>query len=303
MTISEKAWREYIEKLSQINEKASELMRDYIIKHGLEDRDALIRYANSLTSYYGSGAGSLACLMYDKIAFESGVNVSSAEIAELPSYKEVAIAVNGTLKQSPTGNLTPDAIGRLVKRTGADTILKNAKRDRAQFAWIPSGDTCAFCLALASRGWQYVSRNTLKNGHAEHIHAHCDCTYAIRFNSYDNVQGYDPDAYLKMYENVKGDTPEEKIKNLRNTISVSPKNPNNTEHIEKRKKERGATDKEIESIIKNPLHKSGVYIDEYGRPFVEYIGNKHTVIINPATNSRITVKRTPKKERDKWKKK
>ena len=45
-------------------------------------------------------------------------------------------------------------VSRLVKRAGADTTLKNAQRDGAEFAWVPHGDSCAFCLTLASRGWQ-----------------------------------------------------------------------------------------------------------------------------------------------------
>ena len=48
-----------------------------------------------------------------------------------------------------------------VKKAGIDTTLQNAYRDRpkkygkkrntgAQVAWVPSGDTCPFCLMLAS---------------------------------------------------------------------------------------------------------------------------------------------------------
>lgn len=49
-------------------------------------------------------------------------------------------------------------VSRLVKRAGADTTLKNAQRDGAEFAWVPHGDSCAFCLTLASRGWQRASQ-------------------------------------------------------------------------------------------------------------------------------------------------
>ena len=46
-------------------------------------------------------------------------------------------------------------------------MLKNALRDGAEFAWVPNGDTCAFCMTLASRGWQRASKRAIKNGHAE----------------------------------------------------------------------------------------------------------------------------------------
>ena len=48
-------------------------------------------------------------------------------------------------------------------------------------------------------------KKALKNGHAEHIHANCDCTYAVRFDSRTEVEGYDPDKYLDMYYDSGGD--------------------------------------------------------------------------------------------------
>ena len=76
----------------------------------------------------------------------------------------------------------------------------------------------------------------------------------------------------------------------------------NTDHIKQRQRERNISEKAIESVIKNPLHRTGVMIDDLGRPFVEYIGNKITVIINPDTGARVTVRRTTKRERERWKK-
>lgn len=60
-------------------------------------------------------------------------------------------------------------------------------------------DTCAFCITLASRGWQHASEAALKGGHAEHIHVNCDCEYVIRFDGYSTVAGYDPEKYLHQY--------------------------------------------------------------------------------------------------------
>lgn len=178
-------------------------MQKYIDKHGFRDKKALVDYAVALVDRYGQASGSLACDMYEATARAQEVTIPVAEMAELPKYGEIAKALYGTMKQSE--KQVPDTVGRLAKQMGADTTLKNAKRDGAQFAWIPSGDTCAFCIALASRGWQYTSKKTLRNGHAEHIHAHCDCQYAVRFDGKSTVAGYDPDKYLAMYENAGGD--------------------------------------------------------------------------------------------------
>lgn len=68
------------------------------------------------------------------------------------------------------------------------------------------------------------------------------------------------------------------------------------------KTERNISNKAIESIIKNPLHKTDVMYDDYEKPFVIYIGKKILVIVNPETDLRVTVRRTTKRERSKWKK-
>lgn len=206
MQITAEAWKNYISQMSQINQKAASRMQEWINKNGLSDSKAFLDYANSLVEYYGQAVGSLACQMYEEIAAAQGVAVRTAEMADLPKYGEVAKAVNGAKKQSE--KLIPSTVGRMVKQVGADTTLKNAMRDGAQFAWIPSGDTCAFCLMLASRGWQYMSKKALKNGHAEHIHANCDCQYAVRFDGKSTVQGYDPDKYLDMYYDAGGNIDE-----------------------------------------------------------------------------------------------
>lgn len=60
-----------------------------------------------------------------------------------------------------------------------------------------------------------MSKNALKNGHAEHIHANCDCTYSVRFDGKSGVKGYDPQKYRDMYYGAEGDTPKERINSLR----------------------------------------------------------------------------------------
>lgn len=203
MRITEQSWTDYIDRLARLNAKAGELMGRYIEQHGLGDHDALIRYAYALVQKYGEGSAALACLMYDSIAQLENASVLPAEPAAPASYGEVAKMVNATKNQNPA-NL-PNGVSRLVKRAGADTTLKNAVRDGAEWAWVPHGDTCPFCIMLASNGWQKASKKAIKGGHAEHIHANCDCEYAIRFDSRTTVAGYDPDKYLQQYRNAGGD--------------------------------------------------------------------------------------------------
>ena len=203
MQITANAWNEYITRLSRLNQKAGQLMREYIGSHGTENTADLIAYAYGLVTKYGEGSAELACQMYDALAEAANAGVPAAEPAIPADYGEVARMVNATKDQNPA-NL-PNGVSRLVKRAGADTTLKNAVRDGAEWAWVPHGDTCPFCITLASNGWQKASSKVLKGGHADHIHANCDCEFAIRFDHNTTVAGYDPEKYLKQYRDAGGD--------------------------------------------------------------------------------------------------
>ena len=193
----------YHARLSKLNEKAGQLMQEYVAAHGIEDGPALIAYAHALVTKYGEGSAELACQMYDALAEAQGVTLPAAEPAATAEYGEVARMVNATKRQNPA-NL-PNGVRRLVKRAGADTTLHNAIRDGAEWAWVPHGDTCPFCIMLASNGWQKASAKLLKGGHAEHIHANCDCEFAVRFDGSTSVAGYDPEKYLRQYRAAGSD--------------------------------------------------------------------------------------------------
>lgn len=143
-------------------------MQAYVDQYGISDSQKLIDVAYGLVTKYGEGSAALASEMYDALAELQGAHVPAAEPAETAEYGEVARMVNATKNSTPQ---LKSGVSRLVKRAGADTMLKNALRDGAEFAWVPNGDTCAFCMTLASRGWQKASKKAIKNGHAEHIHA------------------------------------------------------------------------------------------------------------------------------------
>lgn len=202
MKLTAQTWSEYVARLARLNQSAGQLMADYIAAHGTGDTDTLIAYAHALVTKYGEGSAELACQMYDALAAAAKAGVPAAEPAQPASYGEVARMVQATKASQPQ---MQQGVSRLVKRAGADTTLKNALRDGAEWAWVPQGDTCAFCLTLASRGWQKASQAAIKGGHAEHIHANCDCEYAIRFDGRSTVAGYDPDKYLRQYRAADGD--------------------------------------------------------------------------------------------------
>ena len=237
MHISTEKWRKFTDKLSKLNKTAGEKMIEYVQKNGFSDTEAIIDYAYALATKYGEASATLNAQMYDEIAEMSGFITDPAELAPTATYKETAKAVARTLEKSVNPNSIAGTVGRLVKRAGADTMLLNAYRDNsgkrkkyvsqkrkhsgAQFAWVPSGDTCAFCLMLASRGWQNQT-NWAKDNHASHIHANCDCSYAVRFDDHTTVGSYDPAEYRKIWDEAEGETQNEKINYLRRKQHEDP---------------------------------------------------------------------------------
>lgn len=252
MRIKRKTWQKYIGVLRKLNNKAAEDMIRYqreLMKQGVtseEEAKLIVDHAYQVATKYGEGAAAAACEMYDAIAILSKASVPAAVPAATATYGETAKTVYGTLKVNP--EITPAAVGRLVKMAGADTALKNAIRDGAYWAWIPSGDTCAFCLMLAGNGWQRASWSQLEGNHAEHIHANCDCTFAISFGDVD-VEGYDPEEYQRMYDSAEGTGWRQKVNSMRREIyakNADEINAQKRDAYEKRKERESSASEELD---------------------------------------------------------
>ena len=71
------------------------------------------------------------------------------------------------------------------------------------------------CVMIASNGWQRATRKTVSGDHAEHIHANCQCEFAIRFTSELDVAGYEPEKLREEWDNAEGTTQQEKLNSMR----------------------------------------------------------------------------------------
>lgn len=195
-----KDWLRYISRLAAVNQAAADQMQKFIDANGIDDVAALIQYANALTTKYGEAAAAASCDMYDAIAEAQGASVPPAVPARTPSMKETANVIQSALDRAPT--TIPDETGKLVKKTATRTMRKNAVRDNAQMALVPSGDGCSFCKMLGSRGWE--DARAAKSFEA-HLHKNCRCEYVVRFGNDLNVEGYDPDALYDEFMQYDGD--------------------------------------------------------------------------------------------------
>lgn len=260
MKISNKAWQNYIKRLAKIDVRAAGDIVSYMVNHDVstyEGTKALIDYAYAVSTKYGEAAAELSCQMYDAIAVASKAKVPAAEPASTATYGEIAKTIYGTMAATKNTDAIGAAVARSVKLASVDTLQKNALRDGAEWAWIPSGDSCPFCLMLASRGWVKASEKAIKNGHAEHVHSNCDCTYAVRHDSETTVEGYDPEALYKKYISA-GETPRERLNALSREHYAA-----NREYI--RAQKRAAYAKRVEAARATQIR------DNYSEEFDTYL--------------------------------
>ena len=119
-----------------------------------------------------------------------------------------AAAVKGMIETvSKTGQVEPFAaacsvrVDYIARKSCGGAVVACAARDplKPRFARVPQGgETCRFCLMLASRGAVYHSKYTA--GAVDHYHANCDCKVVPDFG--DGIEGYDPSVYYDQYRSM-----------------------------------------------------------------------------------------------------
>lgn len=214
--ITKAQWDEYAKTLAKTHERAVRMMDSWFKIHADEPFEEGIKYACKVASKYSKASGTLAAELYDAIAVMQGRAVPPAEIFGQPTYGQLAKACKkaaSNAKFYKRAEAVSETAGGFIKRTGMETILGNVKRDGiAEFAWVPSGDSCAFCQMLASNGWRKASD---LGDHELHVHTNCNCTYAVRFSDSLTLGGYEPEKYRRRYNAAEGDTWQEKINSMR----------------------------------------------------------------------------------------
>ena len=239
-TLKRKSWDRYAKRQAAQREAAADDMFEYVMdEDGELPRRAVVAYGSKLAVKHGRAAAALACVWYEQVARLSGAEVDKAVpvVVSNPGRIDALVAkaqpmlaagdVEGFAKACGT------AVANEVKRSASRTMVSNAKRDGAQFAWVPQGsETCAFCIAVASNGWTYARKGTVES-HADHIHPNCECEFAIRFDDSTDVAGYDPKQYEDAYDNAEGRTSQDKINSMRRELYEQNKETINAQHRER----------------------------------------------------------------------
>lgn len=166
-------------------------------------RDAIIDVMEAFCGTYTDMAAVLGAEFYDGLReMQVGERIGAlAESGRKPEATSGAvralmqIVVDGKPREMLERQLLDRADGE-VRRAANTCVARNVKRDRlkVKYARVPSGgETCDFCIMLASRGAVYRDEDA-----AGHAHAGCDCRVVPDFGG--GIEGYDPDAYYDMYQ-------------------------------------------------------------------------------------------------------
>lgn len=174
---------DYEVKLSAVRSEAGnyfkKLVREQdLFKHGEEaQKSAIYHAAVKAVNSFSDAAGSAACDFFD--AHVTGAQPSS--IAPQPWFIKRRLYEN-IEKYAKTHKLGDDEFMRLLaEEVGGEvvqhanrTTIHNAVKNNLRYARVPFGNSCAFCLMLASRGFVYKTETTAGEDKG-HYHARCRC--------------------------------------------------------------------------------------------------------------------------------
>lgn len=182
MVIPQKYIDNFTRLLNGISEDAKKRMAQALQRITLDDiavtREEIIAAMNAILGPYSMNAAALSATFYDGLRELFGISDGfTAEAVSSHDPKATEGAVRSFMRFAVDDNaqaLSNALLGRIdyeIKKTANECVEQNAIRDPKKPKWarIPTGaETCAFCIMLASRGFDYNSKET-----ASHAHANC----------------------------------------------------------------------------------------------------------------------------------
>ncbi|WP_333789799.1 hypothetical protein [Parolsenella catena] len=177
-------------------------------KHGGGDvaalRNAAYETIEAVLLYYADTcAAARAAEYYDAVRQAQGFSGGYSAVAESMRDPDATLgAVKYFVGKVAEGapevfvSLCVTRIDEEVRRAANRCVAHNARKDPAKprYARVPRGETCGFCLMLASFGFNAKTEEA-----ASHSHAHCDCRIVPGFDGKTKVRGYDPDGMYERY--------------------------------------------------------------------------------------------------------
>lgn len=184
-----------------------EFMKLHYADMSVED---VIQLMAAVGQKYGLLGGELGAQWYDLCSRLANIEVEPAELqqpADEGALKTRAgwYLTHSTSSDEAIANFLHNVITESIRETGNANLWRDYTRGLVAGRWarVPVGDTCAWCLMLASQGAWYVSEESALGKESGHYHDGCDCVAVYHANP-DNIPNYPQlTRYKEMYYNAE----------------------------------------------------------------------------------------------------
>lgn len=179
--------------------------------------DEVLEEAVRIAEKYAMLGAELGAQWYDLCSELAGLDVDPALVDETDTDALEAKAQAAFEKsQQPTvqgvfNDYLQNVINESIRATGDANLWRDYERGLAGGRWcrVPVGETCAWCLMLASQGAWYLTEKSALGGEAGHYHNGCNCI-AVYHADASSIEGY---TELSKYKNMYYDADNMRLAN------------------------------------------------------------------------------------------
>ncbi len=203
MDVPKSLIRSYVETLRGIDAAARRSIIDGVAGYDAKDMTDLIDRCAAVTERAcGMGAALAAQAAAEFFATVRAASVPddgfAPDAAPTREPKATEAAVRGMAAKLVAGSQTVEGFARAladrasyeVRRQAASTMAANVAADPRKPRWarVPGGgETCGWCMMLASNGYSYASE---AEAAGRHWHANCDCSVVPVYGG-SSIEGFD----------------------------------------------------------------------------------------------------------------
>lgn len=165
-------------------------------------RTAFVReWFPELIHQYGVVTAAIGADVFEAEARELGIRPVT-ELAPGVNAERAAARLGAELATTTTLSTSLQLVDELVKQPYRSTFQDSAINSGAGWARVPLGDTCNFCIMLASRGGVYTRDTVVLGFNGKKYHGECDCMPVLVRDESDYPDGYSPDDLYEKYKAV-----------------------------------------------------------------------------------------------------
>lgn len=170
--------------------------------------DDAIELVSRIAEQYGLLGSELGAQWYDLCTRLANIEAEPAELVEMDgeSIRRRARAAVETAPDGKTVNAIFDyflqnLINESIRETGSANLGRDYERGLCAGKWarVPVGETCAWCLMLASQGAWYLTEESALGKESGHYHNGCNCIAVYHANPNDIPNYAGLQRYKSMY--------------------------------------------------------------------------------------------------------